>query len=51
MSVPTFTESKNILEEFYKQRKQFIIYEIEIKQTDPYISVYSYISYLHLKHT
>ena len=49
MSVPTFTECKNILEEFYKQRKQFIIYEIEIKQTDPYISVYSYISYLHFE--
>ena len=49
MSVPTFTESKNILEEFYKQRKQFIIYEIEIKQTDPNISVYSYISYLHFE--
>ena len=49
MNVPTFTESKNILEEFYKQRKKFIIYEIEIKQTDPYISVYSYISYLHFE--
>ena len=49
MSVPTFTESKNILEEFYKQRKQFIIYEIEIKQTDLNISVYSYISYLHFE--
>ena len=49
MSVPTFTECKNILEEFYKQRKQFIIYEIEIKQTDPDISVYSYISYLHFE--
>ena len=49
MSVPTFTECKNILEEFYKQRKQFIIYEIEIKQTDLNISVYSYISYLHFE--
>ena len=49
MNVPTFTESKNILEEFYKQRNQFIIYEIEIKQTDPNISVYSYISYLHFE--
>ena len=49
MSVPTFTECKNILEEFYKQRKQFIIYEIEIKQTDPNISIYSYISYLHFE--
>ena len=49
MSVPTFTESKNILEEFYKQRNQFIISEIEIKQTDPDISVYSYISDLHFE--
>ena len=47
MSVPTFTECKDILEEFYKQRKQFIISEIEIKQVDPDISVYSYISDLH----
>ena len=47
MSVPTFTESKNILEEFYKQRKHFIISGIEIKQVDPDISVYSYISDLH----
>ena len=49
MSIPTFTESKNILEEFYKQRNQFIISEIEIKQTDPDISVYSYISDLHFE--
>ena len=47
MSVPTFTECKNILEEFYKQRKHFIISEIEIKQVDSDISVYSYISDLH----
>ena len=47
MSVPTFTESKNILEEFYKQRKHFIISEIEIKQVDPDISIYSYINDLH----
>ena len=47
MSVPTFTECKDILEEFYKQRKQFIISEIEIKQVDPDISVYSYISDIH----
>ena len=47
MSVPTFTECKNILEDFYKQRKHFIISEIEIKQVDPDISVYSYISDIH----
>ena len=47
MDIPTFTECKDILEDFYKQRKQFIISEIEIKQADPDISVYSYISDLH----
>ena len=47
MNALTFSESKNILEEFYKQRKHFIISEIEIKQVDPDISVYSYISDLH----
>ena len=48
MSVPTFTECKNILEDFYKQRKQFIISEIEIKQVND-ISIYSYISDIHFK--
>ena len=47
MSVPTFTECKNILEEFYKQREQFIISEIEIIQEDPVISAYSNVSDLH----
>ena len=47
MSVPTFTECKNILEDFYKQREQFIISEIEIIQADPIISAYSYLSDLH----
>ena len=44
MSVPTFAECKKILEDFYKERNQFIIYDIEIKQTDLNISIYSYIS-------
>ena len=47
MNAETFTERKNLLEEFYKQRKHFIISEIEIKQVDPDISVYSYINDLH----
>ena len=47
MCVPTFTECKNILEDFYKQREQFIISEIEIIQEDPVISAYSYVSNLH----
>ena len=49
MSIPTFTESKNILEEFYKQRKQFNISKLEIKQVDPDINVYSYINDLHFR--
>ena len=47
MSIPTFTECKNILEDFFKQREKFIIYEIEIIQEDPVISAYSYVSDLH----
>ena len=49
MSVPTFTECKSLIEEFYKQRKQFNISKIEIKQVDPDISVYSYINDLHFR--
>ena len=47
MCVPTFTECKNILEDFYKQRKHFFISEIYIIQEDPVISAYSYVSDLH----
>ena len=47
MSVPKFTECKSLIEDFYKQRKHFIISEIEIKQVDPDISVYSYINDIH----
>ena len=47
MSVPTFKECKNILEEFYKQRKHFFISEIEINQVEPVISAYSYVSNIH----
>ena len=47
MNESTFKEYKNILEEFYKQRKHFFISEIEIIQEDPVISAYSYVSDLH----
>ena len=33
MNAETFTERKNILEEFYKQRMKFNIYSIDILQT------------------
>ena len=49
MNVETFKERKNILEEFYKQRRQFNISDLEIKQSDPYISVYSSINDLHFR--
>ena len=47
MCVPTFAECKKILEDFYKQREQFIIYEIDIIQDNPIISAYSHVDYLH----
>ena len=47
MSIPTFKECKNILEDFYKQRKQFIISELEINQVDHDINIYSYINDIH----
>ena len=46
MSVPTFKECKKILEDFYKQRNQFIIYDIKIEQEEPFISAYSYVNNL-----
>ena len=47
MCNPTFTECKNILEDFFKRREKFIISEIEIIQEEPIISAYSYLSDLH----
>ena len=49
MNVKTFTERKNLLEEFYKQRKHFNISKIEIKQVDPDISIYSYMNDIHFR--
>ena len=49
MNAETFTERKNLLEEFYKQRKQFNISKIEIKQVDPDFSIYSYMDNIHFR--
>ena len=49
MNAETFTERKNLLEEFYKQRMQFNISKIEIIQVDPDISIYSYMNDIHFK--
>ena len=47
MCVPTFAECKKILEDFYKQREQFInIYDIDIIQDNPFISAYSHVDFL-----
>ena len=48
MSVPTFKECKNILEDFYKQRNQFN-YNIEIEQEEQFINTYSHVNDLHFK--
>ena len=47
MCVPTFAECKKILEDFYKQREQFIIYDIDIIQDNPIINAYSHVDFLH----
>ena len=49
MNAETFTEYKKTLEEFYKRRNRFNISDIEIKQVDPDISVYSYTDDLHFR--
>ena len=49
MNAETFTERKNLLEDFYKQRKHFNISKIEIKQVDPDISIYSYMNDIHFR--
>ena len=49
MNTKTFTERKNLLEEFYKERMKFKISKIEIIQVDPDISIYGYMSDIHFK--
>ena len=49
MNAETFTERKNILEEFYKERMKFNIYRIDIIQTNPYISIYEHMDYIFFK--
>ena len=49
MNTKTFTERKNLLEEFYKKRMKFKISKIEIIQVDPDISIYGYMSDIHFK--
>ena len=49
MNTETFKERKKTLEEFYKQRIQFNISNIEIVQVDPEINIYSYMDHIHFK--
>ena len=49
MNAETFTERKNLLEEFYKQRMKFNIYKIDILQANPNISIYDYMTNIFFK--
>ena len=50
MNAETFTERKNILEEFYKERMKFNIYRIDIIQATPSINIYENVVIYFLKH-
>ena len=47
MCVPSFAECKKILEDFYKQREQFFIYNMDIEQDNSFISAHSHADFLH----
>ena len=49
MNAETFTERKNLLEEFYKERMKFNIYKIDILQANPSISIYNHMSNIFFK--
>ena len=49
MDAETFTERKNLLEEFYKERMKFNIYRIDIIQANPCINIYDYMSNIFFK--
>ena len=49
MNAETFTERKNILEEFYKERMKFNIYRIDIIQANPRINIYENVGNIFFK--
>ena len=49
MNAETFTERKNLLEDFYKERMKFNIYRIDIIQANPRISIYEHMSNIFFK--
>ena len=49
MNAETFTERKNLLEEFYKERIKFNIYKIDILKVNPNISIYEHMSNIFFK--
>ena len=40
MNAETFTERKNLMEDFFKERMKFKIYKIDIHQANPNINIY-----------
>ena len=49
MNAETFTERKNLIEEFYKERIKFNIYDIHIIQANPRINIYEHMSNIFFK--
>ena len=49
MNAETFTERKNLLEDFYKERMKFNIYRIDIIQANPCINIYEHMSNIFFK--
>ena len=49
MNPETFTKRKNLLEEFYKERMKFKINKIEVRQVNPDINIYDYVSNIFFK--
>ena len=49
MDAETFTERKNLIEDFYKERIKFDIYDIHIIQANPRINIYEHMNNIFFK--
>ena len=49
MDAETFTERKNLIEDFYKERIKFNIYDIHIIQANPRINIYEHMNNIFFK--
>ena len=49
MNAETFTERKNLMEDFFKERMKFNIYRIDIIQANPCINIYDNMSNIFFK--